>query len=341
MTYPETRRVWEMNGVGLENLHSVERPIPPPGPGEILIKVGAVSLNYKDKLTIEGRLPLRMGLPAIPLSDAAGTVVAVGDGAARFAPGDRVVTHTLSDWIDGPVPADFYTRTFGISLQGVLATHITIKETAAVAAPRSLDDVQASTLPTAALTAWSALVEDLRIRAGETVLIEGTGGVSLFGLAFASAIGAKAAVLAGGDRRAARAAAEGAWRTIDREATPDWEAAVREATEGRGVDAALEVVGGANVRRAIEVTANEGRIALIGIVDGPEIALNLSTIARRHLTLRGTAVGSRAAFERMNRAIDEWAVTPVIDTVHALADAPQAFARLSRRPIGKVVIRID
>jgi len=330
-----------MNDFGLENLEVVERPIIPPGPRDILVRVGAVSLNYKDKLTIDGRLLPKSRLPAVPTSDAAGRVIAVGAETTRFKVGDRVAVQTIADWIDGAIPRVLHTRTVGISLPGTLATHIVVDETAAVAVPPSLDDVEASTLPTAALTAWSALVEDTRVPPGGMVLIEGTGGVSLFGLLFARAIGARPLVLAGDAERAERARALGAWRTIDRSAVPDWESAVREATDGRGVDVVLEVVGGGNVRRAIDATAAEGSLALVGIVDGAEMPLNVSAITRKRLTVRGVAVGSRAAFERMNRAIEAWGIKPPLDSVHTFAEARRGFARLDERPFGKVVIRAD
>jgi NADPH:quinone reductase-like Zn-dependent oxidoreductase len=336
----DTNRAWRMHGQGLANLHLDELPMPEPGPGELLVRVGAVALNYQDLLRIEGALPERQPLPWTPFSDLAGTVAATGPGTARFRPGDRVMGQVIADWLDGPMPPVVHTATLGISLPGAMARYVLLRENATVAAPPSLSDLEAATLPIAGLTAWSALVETARTVPGQTVVIQGTGGVSIFALQLASTLGLRAIVVSGSAAKLARAAELGAWRGIDRLARPDWDAAVRELTGGRGADHVLEMVGGDNARRSAEAVAAEGRIAVIGILGDTSLSLPVLTVMRRQITIRGIAVGSRAAFERLVRGVEAMALKPVVDAVYPFDEVPQALAHQKRGPFGKVVVAV-
>jgi NADPH:quinone reductase-like Zn-dependent oxidoreductase len=259
----------------------------------------------------------------------------------RFKTGDRVLGQVIADWPDGDAPEVLHKKTLGMTLPGVLSQYVVLGEDAAVAAPPSLSDAEASTLPIAALTAWSALFELTRPRPGETVLVEGTGGVSLFALQFATAFGLKTIVTSSSDDKLARARELGAWQTVNYRTRPDWDEAVREATGGRGVDHVLEVVGGDNMRRAVDALAADGRISLIGILGDMEFTLPIVPFIRNRLVVQGVSIGSRRAFERMNDAVEAIGLKPVIDAVYPFEDAPSAFEHLGRGPFGKVVVAVS
>lgn len=336
-----TNRLWKLNGLGIERLALEDAPLPELGPYDLLVRVGAVSLNYKDKLIVEGTLIPDLHFPYVPASDAVGEVVAIGREVNRFKAGDRVLGQVIADWPDGEAPEVLHKNTLGMTLPGVLSQYVVLGEDAAVAAPASLSDAEASTLPIAALTAWSALFELTRSQPGETVLIEGTGGVSLFALQFAKAFGLKAIVTSSSNDKLARARELGAWKTVNYRARPDWDAAAREATGGRGVDHVLEVVGGDNMRRAVNTLAADGRLSLIGILDGTEFTLPIMPFMRSRLIVQGVSIGSRRAFERMNAAIEAIGLRPVIDAAYPFEEAPRAFEHLGRGPFGKVVVAIS
>jgi NADPH:quinone reductase-like Zn-dependent oxidoreductase len=334
----ETNRVWQMTGFGLEKLVLAEAPVPQPRAHEILIRVGAGSLNYKDKMIVEGTLLPDLALPHVPTSDAAGEVVAAGSGVTRFRVGDRVVGHTITDWVDGDAPPILHQATIGMSLPGVLADFIVIDENAAVATPAHLSDAEASTLPIAALTAWFALFEAGHSMPGETVLIQGTGGVSLFAVQFAALAGLRAIVTSSSDEKLERAKALGAWAGINYRTSPNWAEAARAVTSGRGVDHVLEMVGGDNARQSLEALAADGRVSLIGFLGSTELSLSILPFMRNRLSITGASIGHRRAFERMNRAIESAALKPVIDRVYPFTEVPKAFAHLAKGSFGKIVI---
>ena len=334
-------RSWKLSAFGVESLALKDTPLPEPGPHDLLVRVSAVSLNYKDKLIVDGALIPNLGLPYVPASDAVGEVVAIGSDVTRFRTGDRVLGQVIADWPDGDAPEVLHKHTLGMTLPGVLSQHVVFGEDAAVAAPPSLSDAEASTLPIAALTAWSALFELTRPVPGETVLVEGTGGVSLFALQFAKAFGLRAIVTSSSDDKLVRASELGAWKTVNYRALPDWDEAVREATGGRGVDHVLEVVGGDNMRRSVNALAADGRISLIGILGDLEFTLPIVPFIRNRLVVQGVSIGSRRAFERMNNAVEAIGLKPVIDAVYPFEDAPSAFEHLGRGPFGKVVVAVS
>ncbi len=343
---------WEVSRFGLANLAAVRRPVPRPGAQEILVRVAAVSLNYRDKLNAEGILLPDLKLPYSPASDAVGEVAAIGSDVTRFRPGDRVVTHFITDWIDGPVPpakradgdrtADgtVYGGTLGGPLPGVLSDYILLHEESALPAPASLSNAEAATLPIAALTAWFALFETATLKPGDTVLVQGTGGVSLFGLQFATAAGARAILTSRDPGKLARAKALGAVAGIDTRRQPEWDKAMLELTGGRGADHILELVGGENLARSVRAAAPAGRISQIGILAGLESSFPILPLMLKQVVLRGIVVGHRRAFEAMNAAIEATKLKPVIDAVYPFDQVPQAFAHLDRGPFGKVVIEV-
>jgi len=244
-------KAWELNGFGLEQLKLVEKSVPKPAGNELLVHVSAVSLNYRDKLLYDRLHNPDLRFPMIPVADAAGEVVEVGRDVTRFSAGDRIISHYATKWLDGEGHLDDSVHTLGNTISGALAEYIVLDEQAVVAKPDYLSDEEASTLPVAALTAWYALVEKGQLKAGQTVLIEGTGGVSIFGLQLASALGAKPIVTSSSDEKLARAKSLGAVHGINYVRLPDWEKAVLDFTAQEGVDHVLEVVGGDNLARSL------------------------------------------------------------------------------------------
>ncbi|MFT3691209.1 zinc-dependent alcohol dehydrogenase family protein [Paenirhodobacter sp.] len=333
---------WQMNGIGRDRLTLAEVPMPVAGPGEVLVKVAAVALNYRDKLVIEGGMGLPLDFPFTPGSDLAGSVVGLGEGATRFRVGDRVISTFAPGWIDGAPLGDARTppyRTLGGAHPGVLAEYVAFPEDWLVRAPEALSDAEASTLPCAGLTAWFALVERGRLRAGETVLVEGTGGVALFGLQIAKAHGAKAIVVSGSAEKLARARALGADHGIDRTAE-DWVEAAWRVTADRGADHILELIGGPHLARAVQTAAINGRIYQIGVMEGFDIAAPAGPLMLKNVTLHGIGVGHRRALEDLVAAVDNAGIKPVIDARYPMADLPAALDHLDRGPFGKVVVEV-
>jgi len=331
---------WQLTGFGADRLLRNESEIPTPGPHELLVRVAAVSLNYRDRLVLDGSFFPDLAFPFVPLSDAAGEVVAVGREVTRFREGDRVVTHFFRDWIDGPVRAAEDSASVGGPLPGVLAEYILVPEHGAVATPGYLSDVEASTLPIAALTAWWALSENKPLRPGETVLVQGTGGVSLFALQFASALGARVIVTSSSEEKLARVREMGAEATVNYATHPEWDREVLALTGGRGFDHALEVVGGGNLRRTLNALARGGQVSLIGFMESRDASFDILGFMLKFATLRPVGVGHRRSFEAMNRALEVAKIRPVIDAVYPFDDAPAALEHLDRGPFGKLVIRI-
>lgn len=333
---------WEMDGIGRSRLALKDAPIPEPKHGEVLVKVAAVSLNYRDKLMIESGMGLQLVFPFTPGSDLAGTVAAVGDGVTRFSQGDRVISTFAPGWIDG-APLGNGRRppyqTLGGNYPGVLAQYVAFPADWFARAPVSLDDGQASTLPCAGLTAWFALIEKGHLRAGEIVLIEGTGGVALFGLQIAKAHGASVIVVSGSADKLQRAKALGADQGIDR-SSEDWVEAVYRLSDDHGADHILELVGGAHLGKAVRAAAIGGRIYQIGVLEGFEIAAPAGPLMLKNVTLQGIGVGHRRALEDLVAAVDRIGLKPVIDKTYPLADLPAALDHLDQGPFGKIVVEM-
>lgn len=241
----ETMQRWSMNALGRENLRLIQEPVQTPGPGEVRVRVNAVALNYRDKMVIEGTMPIPLAFPFTPASDMAGVVDSTGEGVTRFKPGARVISTFFPEWIDGRPQADARNlpyKTSGGYFQGMLAEYVIVKEDALVAAPDTLDDAEASTLPCAGLTAWFALVERGQLRAGQSVLVQGTGGVAIFALQIAKAHGAEVFVTSGSDEKLALAKKLGASQGINR-LKGDWAENTLALTQDRGIDHIIETVG--------------------------------------------------------------------------------------------------
>lgn len=339
----ETMSVWQLEAWSLEALQQVRRPIPIPAENEVLVRVGAVSLNYRDTLVARGQLLLDLpSLPFVPVSDMAGEIVAMGNEVTRFQVGDHVAGNYWTQWIDGEPPLEM--RRHGLSLggplPGMLAEYVVLHEEVAVKVPESLTLIEASTLPIAALTAWFALVETGQLQAGQTVLIQGTGGVAMFGLQFAQAFGAHAIVISRSASKLARVKELGATEGIDTSVCSDWSEQVMTLTNGRGVDHVLELIGGENLRKSTAALASGGRIAQIGFLENDMVTFSVVPLMLRLAIIQGIAVGHRRAFEEMNQAIDIYQIKPVIDQVYKFAEARLAFAHLERGPLGKVVIAV-
>jgi len=334
-------RAIEAGAFAIDALRLVERPCPVPRRGEILVRLRAASLNYRDlAILTESYLP-QLPLPYVPASDGAGEVVSVGEDVTRFQVGDRVIPVYTQGWHDGMPTLELRTRrTLGAPLDGVLQEYIAVPAEDAVATPPHLSDAEAATLPIAAVTAWSTLSEG-GVAAGRTVLVQGTGGVALFALQFAKLAGAAVIATSSSDEKLARARALGADHTINYRSTPDWHLAVREVTAGRGVDIVVETAG-ATLHQSIAAAAFGGFIGVVGFVAGYKAEIPIRGLLGPMLRVQGIAVGSRARFEAMNRAIALHGLHPVIDSRFPLARAADAFRHMkSGAHFGKVVIEID
>jgi NADPH:quinone reductase-like Zn-dependent oxidoreductase len=340
---PDTMKQWTLGDFGRANLALRSVPIPTPAENEILVRVSAVSLNYRDLLLIEQGLGFSPTIePFVPGSDAAGVVVAAGAAVTRFKSGDRVISTFIPGWIDGPgfgTAREPNYRTLGGAVHGVLAEFIVLDQDWAVKAPETLTDAEASTLPCAGLTAWTALVERGHVHAGQTVVVQGTGGVALFGLQIAAAHGAGVIVVSGDDAKLERATALGAPHGINRN-KEDWVEAVYRLTGDHGADHVLEIVGGAHFGRALQAAALFGRVSLIGVLEGFEISGHFAPLALKHLTVEGIQVGHRRGLEDFVNAVDRTGLKPVVDAEYALADLPVALDHLARGPFGKLVVTL-
>jgi NADPH:quinone reductase-like Zn-dependent oxidoreductase len=328
-------------GFGLDALTLVERPDPRPGPGQVLLKMRAWSLNYRDLLIVKGLYNPKLRLPLIPLSDGVGELIAVGDGVGRVKVGDRVAGLFMQSWLDGPATeAKTKPSLGGGGADGLLAEYAVLNQDGVVHVPEHLSDEEAATLPCAALTAWHALVSEGGVKAGDTVLIQGTGGVSLFALQFARLSGARVIATSSSDDKLARVLKMGASDGINYKTTPDWEERVREVTGGVGVDHVVEVGGAGTLGKSLRAVRVGGRIYLIGVLTGGG-QVNPMPILMRNVRVQGIYVGSRAMFEEMNRAIALHQLRPVVDRVFPFAEAREALRFLeSGAHFGKIALRI-
>jgi NADPH:quinone reductase-like Zn-dependent oxidoreductase len=336
---PKTMKSWQMSAIGRDQLFLKNIPVPMPGPQEVLVKVAAVALNYRDKMVIETGRGLPLNFPFTPGSDMAGEVVAIGSNVIRWCVGERVISTFTPDWLDGLRPGSGRTpayRTLGGFYPGVLAEYVVMPQDWLVHAPQTLTLREASTLPCAGVTAWFALVERAGVHAGDTVLIPSTGGVALFGLQIAKANGAEV-IMSGRPENEQRAKALGADYYINSK-REDWIEAVYQLTADRGADHVLEVVGGPHLGKAVQAVAVGGHICQIGALEGFELSAPAMPLMLKDVTVHGIGTGSRKALEDLVRAVDSVNIKPVIDSCYPLNDLPSALDHLDRGPFGKVVI---
>jgi NADPH:quinone reductase-like Zn-dependent oxidoreductase len=328
-------------GAGVDALVEVERPDPKPAHRQVLVKVKACSLNFRDFAIARGtyRMPVREDV--VPLSDGTGEVVETGPGVTRVKPGDRVAGNFFQRWSGGEPPADAHKSALGGGIDGMLAQYVVLEEDGVVKIPAHLSLEEGATLPCAAVTVWHAMMEHAKLRAGDTVLLQGTGGVSIFGLQFAKAMGIRAIITSSSDVKLSRAKAFGAAYGINYKTTPDWDTATMEFTGGVGVDHVVEVGGAATLSRAFGALRVGGKVTLIGGLSGGATELNPGLIFSRRANVLGISVGSTQMFEAMNRAVEANAIKPVIDKVFAFAEAKAAYHHMaSGAHFGKIVIAV-
>ncbi len=318
----------------------MERADPRPGPGQVLIRVRAWSLNFRDLSVARGAYggPPTKGL--IPLSDGVGEVVEVGAGVTRVKPGDRVAGIFMQGFIAGGITAEALRTALGGAIDGMLAEYVVLSEHGVVSVPAHLTDEEAATLPCAAVTAWNALVREARIKAGDTVVLLGTGGVSLFALQFAKLHGARVILTSSSDEKLEIARRLGADEIVNYKMRPEWDQAVAELTGGRGADVVVEVGGAGTLDKSLAAVRAGGTVCLIGVLTGVAGAVNTAAILRRHVRVQGIYVGSREMFEEMNRAIAQHGLRPWIGKSFGFDEARAAYDYLaSSAHTGKVTIR--
>ena len=332
---------------GVENLAEVELTEPAAGPGMVLIKVYAVSLNYRDLLTVKGIYNPKMALPRVLCSDGAGAVVAVGEGVGRVQVGDRVCGIFMQRWLDGPLTPTKSKQALGGDVDGMLAEYVLLHEDGVVRFPEHLSYEEAATLPCAGVTAWNALHHGgdpaRAVRAGETVVIQGTGGVSIFALQFARLVGATVIGTSSSDEKLARAMALGMSAGCNYRQRPEWAKWVVETTGGEGAERIIEVGGAGTFGQSLRAARVEGMVAQIGILSGGMTSdpVALMPILHKQLRVQGIYVGSRAMFEEMNLAIAKAKLRPVVDQVFGFSEAREALLRMEAGShFGKIVIRV-
>jgi NADPH:quinone reductase-like Zn-dependent oxidoreductase len=325
---------------GIEALKTGEGEIPKPGPGQLLVRMKAASLNYRDLLVVCGNYSRNLPLPMVPLSDGAGEIAATGEGVTRWKTGDRVAATFFQDWEGGEIGEGAARSALGGALDGVLAEYVVLGERGVVALPNHLSFEEGATLPCASLTAWHAL-QSGRLTCGQSVLTMGTGGVSVFALQFARAAGARVLATTGTPSKMARLQALGASDVLDYKAEPNWDSKVFELTGRRGVDQVVEVGGAGTLGRSLKAVRAGGHISLIGVLAGGAGEVNPLPAVMKGIRIQGIFVGSREMFEEMNRAIALHAIRPVIDRVFPFEDAREAYRHMkSGAHFGKVVIAI-
>ena len=328
-------------GAGIEALARVDLPEPKPQHRQVVVKVGACSLNFRDLGIVRGtyRMPVRDKI--IPLSDGAGEVVEVGGGVTRVKAGDKVAGCFFQRWPGGEPSQNVQASALGGSIDGMLAEYAILEEDGVVKIPAHLSVEEGATLPCAALTAWHAMVQHAKLMAGQTVLLQGTGGVSIFGLQFAHAMGVIAVITSSSDEKLKRATTLGAAHAINYKTAPDWEKAAVAFTGGRGVDHVVEVGGAGTLARSFGAIRIGGKISMIGGLSGAATELNPGLILGRRANVQGISVGSTEMFEAMNAAIAANKIKPVIDRVFGFDEVQSAYKHMaSGTHFGKIVIRV-
>lgn len=335
-------KAWTTLGNGIDSLTLKDLSDPQPQAHEVVVRIKAAALNYRDLLVVKGVEGWKPLTERIPVSDGVGEVIALGENVSRFQLGDRVIGIFLPKWLDGELTADKYVQPLGgPTANGILAETVVFSEQALVKAPESLTDIKASTLPVAGLTAWHAIARRSRVQAGETVLFQGTGGVSLFAIQLVHALGGKAIVTSSSDAKLSKVKSLGAEETINYRSHSEWEQKVLELTEGRGVDHVIEVVGGGNLNRSLQTVKISGTISFIGLLAGLSAPIQTYQFVNKNVQIHGIETGSREMLEELIHFVGSKQIEPIIDKTFPFEKAPEALRYLeSARHFGKIVLTL-
>lgn len=334
-------RAYRFDRFGFEHLQLEEVDAPMPGPGQVLVQVRALSLNFRDVLVVTGLYNPRLALPAVPISDAAGEVLAVGKGVTELRAGDRVMTHFITGWQDGPFHGEYVGTTLGTPGPGVAAEQVVLPAGGVVPMPEGWSFAAAATLPIAALTAWSALVTEGHVVAGQHVLTLGTGGVSIFALQLGKALGARVIVTSSSAAKLERARELGADAGIDYRTHSEWDKKVRELTGGAGADLVVENGGAATLTRSLRAVRPGGVIAMLGALTGLRAEIDIAPILMKRVRVAGIMVDSRAAFLALVKFLEQHRVEPVIDARFPFDRLPAALRHMQAgRHFGKIVVEV-
>lgn len=329
-------------GYSIASLSLVEKDHPKLLPNQVLVKIKALSLNYRDLLVIKGVDDWKPPVGRIPVSDGVGTIVEVGSEVTTLSANDRVAGLFSPNWIDGKLTAQKLANPLGGKVRdGLLQEYVVLNENELIKVPAFLTDVEAATLPVAALTAWHGLIEKDKIQPGNTVLIQGTGGVSLFSIQFALMASAEVILLSGSDEKLQLAKQMGVKHLINYKQLPDWEEEVLNITNGFGVNHVVEVVGSDHINKSIDVVALDGTISIIGLINGLRGNINTVKIMTKQVKLQGINVGSKEMFHRMNKALEINNIHPIIDKVYSFEQTKEALTLLEGSShFGKLCIRL-
>lgn len=334
---------WEVRDeFGLSHLHLVQRDVPQPGPGQVRLKMLAMSLNYRDLLMVQGAYNPRQPLPLVPVSDGVGVIDALGEGVSLWRGGERVMPCFAPDWLAGAPTKEKLRRTMGGPLDGTMAEYMVVDAQSVVPAPEHLTDEEAAALPCAGVTAWSALMSQYGVSAGEVVLTQGTGGVSLFALQIARAHGAEVIITSSSDSKLERARELGATHTINYRSEPGWGKAARAMTQDHiGVDHIIEVGGAGTLEQSLKAVKFGGHISMIGVLSGVKSELNVIPVLMQNIRIQGIIVGHKEGFLALNRALSSHQIRPVISDSFGFDELPQAFALMARGGhFGKITLKM-
>jgi NADPH:quinone reductase-like Zn-dependent oxidoreductase len=334
-------KVWQIQSFGIDQLVLADVPRPRPGRGEVLVKVHAVSLNYRDLLMVRGHYNPKMPLPRIPCSDGAGEVVEVGDEVNDVTVGQRVTGIFMQRWLEGAPTAETSRGALGGDVDGMLAEYVVLQQSGVVPIPKHLSYSEAATLPCAGVTAWNALEHAAHVKPGDVVVIQGTGGVSIFALQFAKLAGATVIGTSSSDEKLARAKTLGLDAGLNYRLSPEWAKWVQQQTGNRGADLIVEVGGAGTFSQSLQAVRFGGTVAQIGVLSQSEQPLPIPLILHRQVRIQGVYVGSRAHFETMNRAITANGTRPVVDRIYAFDEAREALKTMEKGShFGKIVIQV-
>ena len=333
-------KAFQIPEFGIDNLSVAEQETPRPAAGQVLVRMSAAALNFRDLLVVKGLYNPKLRRPMVPLSDGSGVVEEAGSGVTRWKKGDRVCGIFMQSWLEGPITKEKGNSALGGSLDGVLAEYVVFHEDGLVECPPSLTDEEAATLPCAAVTAWHALFEHTPPDPGNTVLLQGTGGVSIFALQLAHAAGLRIILTSSSDDKLKRAAQLGATELINYREVPDWDKRARQLTGGTGVDHVIEVGGSGTIGKSINAVRTGGTISVIGVLSGAAPTVDPRGILMNSIRMQGIYVGSRLMFERLNRAIELHRIQPVIDRVFPWTEFPDALRHMeSASHFGKIALK--